>query len=136
VAKFAIGFGFLLIGLGLAGYLGTEVERRSATALIPAAFGAVLVLLGGLALKDKLRKHAMHAAATVGLIGFLMPAIMAGPKLPTLLSTGAVTRADGSDATRAVTLQLLMAFICLVFVALCVKSFVDARRARAARGEG
>jgi hypothetical protein len=128
----AIGFGVVLIVVGLGGYFGTG--STSFTALIPAAFGVILALLGVVALKDSLRKHAMHAAAMVGLIGFLVPAAMALPKVPTLLSTGMIQRADGSDATRAVILQLVMAAICLIFVALCVNSFVAARRRRKQAG--
>jgi hypothetical protein len=41
------------------------------TALIPAFFGLPLVILGVLALQEGWRKHAMHAAVVVGLIGFL-----------------------------------------------------------------
>ena len=119
-------FGAALAALGLGGYAWTG----AVTSLIPAGFGLVLALCGALAAKEELRKHAMHAAAAVGLIGFLIPAVMAGPKLPALLSQGHVARADGSDATRAVVMQLVMALICLAFVALCVNSFVQARLLR------
>src|SRR5438128_2075722 len=69
MARYAIVFGILLIAVGLAGYFGTDTTSR--TPLIPAGLGGLLVVLGLLALKDSLRKHAMHAAAMVGLIGFL-----------------------------------------------------------------
>jgi small-conductance mechanosensitive channel len=126
-------FGGLLIALGLVGYLGSD--RASITALIPALFGLVLVALGLLARKERLRMHVMHAAVLVGLIGFLVPAVRTFGKIPDLVSTGRVmvTR-DGveTDATFAVVMQLLMALICAVFVGLCIKSFIDARRARRA----
>src|SRR5438034_230558 len=60
-------FGILLIVLGLGGFFGTGAEHG--TALIPAYFGTALLILGLLALKDSLRKHAMHVAAMVGLLG-------------------------------------------------------------------
>ena len=120
-----IGFGLFLIIVGLVGY-GTS-ETQAPTALIPAAFGAVLVLLGALALKDSFRKHAMHFAAMVGVIGLLGAAGMGIPKAITMLTGGTVER------PRAVYSQLVMAGTCLLFVGLCVKSFIDARRARAAR---
>ncbi|HXG09986.1 MAG TPA: hypothetical protein VNK04_09370 [Gemmataceae bacterium] len=123
-------FGALLIALGLFAYFW---RPASITALIPAFLGLPILILGLLARKDNLRKHAMHTAAALGLIGFLVPAVMAFPKLPTLLSAGEVRRADGSDATFAVIVQLLMAVLCGLFVGLCVKSFIDARRARARR---
>jgi hypothetical protein len=114
-------FGVLLILLGLGGFLWTGASHP--TALIPAGFGMVLVLLGALALKESLRKHAMHAAAAVGLLGFLGGAIMGLPKIPALL--------DGTaERPAAVVAQLLLALICAVFVGLCVRSFVVARLMR------
>lgn len=123
-------FGAALTGLGLFAYFTQTSDKPSPTALIPAFFGLPILILGLLALKDNLRKHAMHLAAMVGLIGLVGALIMAAPKVPTLLSEGKVLRSDGTDATRAIVVQLIMAGICLVFVALCVKSFIDARRAR------
>ena len=43
------------------------------TALIPSGVGLVLVVLGAVA-EGRLRKHAMHAAAAVGVLGFLFGA--------------------------------------------------------------
>ena len=52
-----------------------EVQRvepkYKKTALIPAAFGLALLLCGALALKESRKKHAMHAAAMVGLLGWV-----------------------------------------------------------------
>jgi uncharacterized protein involved in response to NO len=132
VARISIGFGIVLILLGVGAYFGTG--QTSVTALIPSAFGAALLLLGLVALKEHLRKHAMHLAAMVGLIGAVGGAGMAVPKLPTLLREGHVLRADGSDATVAIMVQLALAVICLVFVGLCVNSFVQARRRQRAAG--
>src|SRR5947209_20632878 len=64
----------LLIVVGVVSYAnGTPGDdgKVSPTALIPAFFGAVLAICGLLAFKDNLRKHAMHAAAVVGLLGAL-----------------------------------------------------------------
>jgi hypothetical protein len=132
VGPITIFFGVVLILLGLVGYFATGAV--SVTALIPAFFGLPLVVLGLLARMDHLRKHVMHAAVLIGLVGFLFPAIRAVPKVPTLVSSGrVVVTADGQerDLTFAVTLQLAMALVCGTFVALCVKSFIDARRSRA-----
>src|SRR5437660_4655501 len=107
-------FGILLIGLGLGGFFGTGAEHY--TALIPAYFGAALLVLGLLALKDGLRKHAMHLAAMVGLLG-VVGALFRPAK--TLLSGD--TFADPIPPT----LQGIMALLCAVFVGLCVKSFID-----------
>jgi lysylphosphatidylglycerol synthetase-like protein (DUF2156 family) len=122
VAPVTIGFGVVLVALGLGFYFATG--QVSPTALIPAGFGVVLALLGVIALKERLRKHAMHLAAMVGLVGFLIPAVMGLPKLPALLSGEAARPA-------AVVEQLIMAGLCLLFVLLCVRSFIVARRNRA-----
>ena len=124
MAPVSIGFGLVLIVVGVASFVLTAGEHYHPTALIPAAFGILLLLLGLIALKDSLRKHAMHLAAMVGLLGFLGGAIMGLPKLPALLSGTA-------ERPAAVIEQLIMAAICLLFVALCVRSFIVARRNRA-----
>jgi hypothetical protein len=119
-------FGVLLTALGLWGWLGAEPEHRSVTALIPAFVGAPLVLLGLLALKESLLKHAMHAAAALGLLGFL--AVLG--RLIVKLARG------GTVEDRAGTSMVLMAVLCGAFVALCVNSFIQVRRRRrAAAGE-
>jgi hypothetical protein len=133
VAPITILVGLLLIALGTASYVGTGSTH--VTALIPAFFGLALAALGALAYKESIRKHVMHAAVLIGLIGFLGGAGMALPKLPTLLSTGRVERADGTDASRAVWSQTAMGVVCGVFVGLCVNSFIQARRRRAASGD-
>lgn len=110
-----------MIVLGLAGYVLTGMQ--SWTALIPCFFGVLIGASGLLALaKPDLRKHAMHAAAGVALIG--------------LAGTGRAATAIGTvfDGTakrpEAVVAQTAMAVLCVVFLALCIKSFIDARRAR------
>lgn len=117
-------FGVLLIVLGLAGYFATGQE--SATALIPAGFGIVLAVLGALSLDERRRKHMMHAAAAVGVIGFLGTA---------RALVGFVSLLLGGDVTRpaAVVAQALMAILTAIFVGLCVRSFRQAPRARLAK---
>ena len=122
MATTTIGFGVVLIILGVAGYFGSDMV--SLTALIPAAFGLLLVIFGAMAKDDKRRKMAMHIAVTVGLLGFLgtVPGLV---KLGALLSGGDVAR------PMAVIAQSIMAVLMAVYVAMCVKSFIDARRSRA-----
>jgi hypothetical protein len=115
----SIGFGLFLILVGLLGYFLPETQQP--TALIPAGFGAALIVLGLLALKDSLRKHAMHFAAMVGLIGFLVPGFMVVRRL---------LNPDPSRGPAGLIAQAVMSVACLVFVGLCVKSFIDARRRR------
>ena len=120
MAKMTIGIGCVLIALGVGSYFGTG--RASVTALIPAFVGLPLALLGVAALNDRLRKHAMHGAAVIGLLGFV-GASRGFAKLPALLTGGEVERPV------AAYVQIAMALVCLVFVVLCVGSFIKARRA-------
>lgn len=122
-----VGFGLILIVLGAGFYVGTG--SSSMTALIPSFVGSVFVLLGALGFKEGLRKHVMHAAAALALIGFVGTAAMGFPKLFKHLSGGEVER------PAAAIEQSLMSLLCLVFVILCVRSFIAARRARAQKGE-
>lgn len=120
----SIYFGILLILLGAGGYVyGMMNSGASLTALIPAIFGVLLIGFGAAArAKENLRKHLMHGAVLVGLLGFLAT-VSSFFKIPALL--------DGTaERPAAVVSQVLMSVICLVFVILCVKSFVDARRNR------
>ena len=122
MANTTIGFGIVLIVLGLGGYFGSD--RVSLTALIPAAFGLLLAIFGALARDEKRRKMAMHIAVTIGLLGFL-GTVSGLFQLPTLLSGGVVERPG------AVGSKSIMAVLMVIYVGMCVKSFIDARRRRA-----
>ena len=122
MAKITIGLGFVLIALGLGSYFGTG--RQSVTALIPAFFGLPLLVLGVGALKEGLREVAMYIAVVIGALGFA-GTVRGLMKLPALLSGGEI------DRPTAVAVQAAMAIVCLVFVLLCVGSFVRARRTSA-----
>jgi hypothetical protein len=121
MAPLAIGFGALLVllGVGFCGAIFGSTDVFQVTALIPAFFGAALIVLGLVARNDKFRMHAMHLAALVGLVGFAMPAYM--------VIKGLVA---GDPFGLAKQEQSAMAVLCFIFVALCVKSFIDARKAR------
>jgi len=113
--------GVLLILIGIAGYVFSIADgNTSLTALIPAAFGLLLLVFGVLAKSnERLRKHLMHAAVLVGLLGFIIPAWRL------------VSQASNLTVSLAVLSQAAMALICLFFVILSVQSFVNARRNRA-----
>jgi uncharacterized membrane protein len=119
MAQLSIGLGVLLILLGLVSYFGTG--RESVTALIPAFFGAPILIAGLVGLKHAFRKHAMHVATLLALLGLI----------------GALERpvrklASGAELTWSIPLvaQVTMAALCGIFVILAIKSFVDARRRR------
>lgn len=99
------------------------VSQGSVTALLPLGIGLPLLICGIIALSESKRKHAMHAAAVFGLLG-LLGSLMGAPKWPKILAGQEVERA------MAAWEQLLMFLICVVFIALTVKSFAAARRAR------
>ncbi len=119
MAKITIGIGCVLIALGVGSYFGTG--RASVTALIPAFVGLPLALLGVVALNDGRRKHAMHAAAVMGLLGF-GGASRGFAELPALLTGGEV------EKPVAAYVQIAMSLVCLAFLVLCVRSFIRARR--------
>lgn len=113
--------GALLALLGLGGYAGSG--RTSKTALIPAGFGAALFALGLVGRADGARRHAMHGAAAVGLLGVLGSA----RGLP-----AALRLARGEEVARpaAAVAQAAMFALCAGYVGLSVRSFIAARRAR------
>lgn len=121
MARLAIVFGTLLALLGVGGYLAGG--GSSATALIPLFFGLPIALLGALALaRPAWTKHAMHVAAALALLGML------GAGSRAVRSIGQYTTEDGGVNLPAVS-TTLMTILCAIFLALCVRSFVRARRA-------
>ncbi|MEW6361778.1 MAG: hypothetical protein ACK42A_01860 [Pyrinomonadaceae bacterium] len=111
--------GLLLEVIGFAGYAyGIMNHNASVTALIPAAFGTVFLVLGAFSrVKEELRKHLMHLAAGLALVGFL---ITAGRLLSKF---GELTLSP------AVISQAAMALVCLIFLILAIRSFIAARTA-------
>jgi hypothetical protein len=117
MATTTIIFGLLLTALGLVGYFATGTS--SFTALIPSVFGLLLLVLGVAARKETARKNAMHAAAAIGVLG-------------TLAALGGLFRPGASRAGPSFYSQVTMALLLATFTVLCVKSFIDARKARRA----
>lgn len=115
-----LALGVVLIIVGLAGYFLTGAV--SLTALIPAAFGLVIAVLGLIARDPRMRKHAMHAAVVIALLGFL-------GSVRGLAQLGALF--DGTAARpAAVVSQTIMAVLTLVYIVMAVRSFVQARANR------
>jgi hypothetical protein len=127
MARLTLYFGAILIAIGI--YFFITTGSTHPTALIPAWFGLALGILGLLANSGDARKRMlyMHIAVTIALLGFLFPGFMAVKDL-------VKAHADQMPLAHppAVHEQLLMAILCLIFVLLCVRSFIAARRMRIA----
>jgi len=112
--------GIMLVLIGVIGYVyGLIVNNASFTALIPASFGLVLFILGFAASRNEdLRKHLMHVAVIIGLLGFIIPFVRLVSKMGELSFSAAFLS------------QVAMAAVCLAFVVSSIRSFIAARRNR------
>jgi multisubunit Na+/H+ antiporter MnhF subunit len=124
MAKTTISFGVVLILLGIFGFVATG--SHAPTALIPALVGLLLAILGFLAITEDAKKRMlfMHIAVTVGLLGFL-------GTVKSIYDYIRLVQGVQFSHPAAVEEKAAMAVLLLVFVILCVRSFVAARRARA-----
>lgn len=113
--------GVLLVLLGIGGYIGTGFE--SPTALIPAGIGVVLAALGFAARKKNARKHAIHVAMLIALLGAIGSLMRPLKKLGT---------EDGLVFDTPTTIQFVTAGMCLALIILGVRSFITARRDKGA----
>lgn len=113
-----IGVALIIVGVGawlLAGGFGTSL-----TALLPALLGLVILVLGLLAGREPLHRHAIHSALVIALLGLLgtipraLPALTPGEE----------------DAGLAAWASLVTAVLCLIYLTLGIRSFIAARRAR------
>ena len=123
MARLTILFGIVLILLGVFGFVATG--SHAPTALIPSYIGVVLAVLGFFAhgAEVKRRMLLMHIAVTLGLLGCL-GTIMGLAEYFEMLG-GRQFPHPAAIEEKAATCVLL-----LVFVILCVRSFIAARRAR------
>ena len=122
MARVTLVFAVLLIALGLAGFLGTGSAHP--TALIPTWFGVALGIGGVLAISpsEGRRKLFMHVNVTIGLLGFM------GSGIKALLGYLHATAASLQPDLVAIGAQLIMSALLLVYVLLCVRSFIAVRR--------
>ena len=112
--KITLVVGVLLVVQGVGFYVGTS--SKSITALIPTFVGLPILVLGILAMKESARKHAMHLAAALAMLGFLA-------------AVGRMASAGLSISPAGISV-LILALLTGVFLLLCIKSFIDARRRR------
>ena len=122
MAKVTLIFAALLVALGLVGYVGTGSQHP--TALIPAGFGVLLGIFGFLAISpsEARRKLFMHINVTIGLVAFLGGASEAVRGYMHAVSAGL------QPDLIALASKITMAGLMLVYVVLCVRSFIAARR--------
>ena len=126
MGKLTIVFGIVLSVVGVTGYQMTGSIHP--TALIPLWIGLLLAISGVLAQNPARRMLWMHVAVTVGLLGFL----------GTITSVIEIVKmAMGTVLPHPIASEEKFAtcLICLIFVALCVGSFIAARRARTVTDE-
>jgi SNF family Na+-dependent transporter len=141
--RLTLAFAAVLILLGLVAFFGLqEAGDRSVTALIPAFFGIVFGILGLLATRPGLRKHAMHGAAVLTLLamggtgralGQLPAALSASSDTPPAAATDATADAEPPIRTNAVIVQSIMFGLSTAFLVACIASFVQARRSAGTR---
>ena len=113
--RWTILFGLLLVAIGLGGYYFADAKQPMA--LIPAVLGIAMFVCGVVAAQSAMRRLAMHVAAVIGMIGFVGPM---------------VTIFNDITNTAEVLAKGLTSALCLMFVMMCINSFLEARRARKA----
>ena len=110
---------------------------KSWTAFIPGIIGIILIaLVQGAEMQPNARKHIMHVAVLIGLIGFFM---LAFRMLPGAISEMSWLKGETYGIIHASSLKattmLASAGLLLVFVILCVVSFITARKEMAAQAK-
>lgn len=113
--RWTILFGLLLVTIGLGGYYFADAKQPMA--LIPAVLGIAMFVCGMVAAQGAMRMLAIHVAALIGVIGFVGPL---------------VALFEDTANTAAVLAKGLTSALCLMFVLMCVNSFLEVRRARKA----
>jgi uncharacterized membrane protein len=122
LAKLTLVLALLLVILGLAGYIGTGSLHP--TALIPMWIGLVLGLCGFLAISpnEGRRKLFMHINVTVALLGFI------GATVEAIRGYVHATSLGLPPDQIALASKVTLAGLLLIYVILCVRSFIAARR--------
>ncbi|MCE2753164.1 MAG: hypothetical protein LW720_14890 [Pirellula sp.] len=124
--KITMLFGALLCGISLAILMITQ-KVGSPSIFIPMAVGLPLLILGLLSnINPHLRKHFMHAAVALGLLGALAALV------PSLMQLGKLAQGQEIELTRAGSVWA-MAILCFTYVAMGVQSFIRARKSASAK---
>ncbi|WP_263357427.1 hypothetical protein [Acidicapsa ligni] len=123
MAKVTLFFAALFIAIGAIAFFSTGANHP--TALIPAVLGVLLAIFGALSFSPDAsrRKLFMHINVTLALLGFLGTA-MGLIEWFRMLGGIAVKNPPATESKAA------MALLSLLYVILCVRSFIAARKAR------
>jgi cytochrome bd-type quinol oxidase subunit 2 len=123
VVALTLAIGSLLTATGVIAWFVTSMS--SITALIPAFVGVLLLVTWLIARRGEgARRHAMHAAMVVALLGAL-GSLMNVAKIGSLI--------DGTaERPAAIVVSLIMFVALVVYLVLGIRSFVQARKARTA----
>ena len=118
--KTTIWTGILLFILGVTAFLLTG--SQSYTALIPSIFGLLIIICALVARNENLRKIAMHFAQGLALLGFL-------GSISGLIKVVIFTFGAGIlERPSAAVAQTIMAVICLIYLILGLRVFIQARK--------
>jgi hypothetical protein len=127
MAKLTIGFGILLVILGIFGYVATGSVHP--TALIPVWIGLLFALFGFMANTEDSKKRMlwMHISVTAALLVFL-------GMIPAMIHVIQYSRGAylSHDAAVAAEDKAVLGLFSLLYVLFCVRSFINARRSRLA----
>jgi hypothetical protein len=114
MAKITVLFGVLLIILGAASFILTG--HKAFTSLIPAGFGVLLIVFGALAETPETRRRMLF-------MGFLFTA-------PALVDAWQLFKGKLFPYPAKIEEKAAMSVLLLIYVVLCVRSFIAARRSR------
>src|ERR1700722_8097746 len=116
MAKLTIGFGILLVLLGVFGFVATGSAHP--TALIPVWIGLLFVLFGVMATTDNSKKRMlwMHISVTVALLVFL-------GMIPAAIDVVRLAHGVSFPYPAAVEEKAALGLFSLIYVLFCVRSF-------------
>ena len=122
MAKLTLVLALLLVALGLIGYIGTGSLHP--TALIPMWIGLALGVCGFLAISpnERRRKLFMHINVTIALLGFI------GSTVEAIRGYVHATSLGLPPDQIALASKVTLAGLLLIYVILCVRSFIAGRR--------
>jgi hypothetical protein len=123
MARVGIVFGIVLCCLSIVGMVGTL--EKYPTQFIPMMLGVPVLFCGVVALNPHRRRYAMHAALMIAFVGAVCGGSRASYDMLQLVSGDEVNQ-------YAFRLLSLMSVICAIFVVICLVSFFQTSRRKAA----